>query len=170
MVLSQPFYGKELFLRILLVSPSGQTRFEYCPSIGLMNLFLIAVKLGCEVELLDMTWLSYRKSLSKLTEKQYDLVGISCSFTNTAPYCMKYARQIKNKYPNTMVISGGIHATFVPEDLLSNQYDYVLYGELFKRKGDQSKARETLGKSIEILKECGADGWVEKYEKELAKL
>lgn len=26
------------------------------------------------------------------------------------------------------------------------------------------------GKIIEILKECGADGWVEKYEKELAAL
>ena len=48
--------------------------------------------------------------------------------------------------------------------------DLSLYAELFKRKGDQSKARETLSKSIEILKECGADGWVEKYEKELAKL
>jgi tetratricopeptide (TPR) repeat protein len=48
--------------------------------------------------------------------------------------------------------------------------DHTLYAQLFKRKGDQSKARETLGKSIEIFKECGADGWVEKYEKELAKL
>jgi len=48
--------------------------------------------------------------------------------------------------------------------------DYVLYTEFYKRKGDQSKAREKLGKAIEILKECGADGWVEKYEKELASL
>jgi len=48
--------------------------------------------------------------------------------------------------------------------------DYALYAELFKRKGDQTKAREILGKAIEILKECGADGWVEKYEKELAAL
>ena len=45
--------------------------------------------------------------------------------------------------------------------------DYALYGEFFKRKGDRLKAREILGKAIEILKECGADGWVEKYEKEL---
>jgi len=45
--------------------------------------------------------------------------------------------------------------------------DYALYAELFKRKGDKSKARENLGKAIEILKECGADGWVEKYEREL---
>jgi len=46
--------------------------------------------------------------------------------------------------------------------------DYVLYAELFKQKGDHLKARENLGKAIEILKECGADGWVEKYGKELA--
>jgi len=46
--------------------------------------------------------------------------------------------------------------------------DYALYAQLFKRKGDLSKARENLGRAIEILKECGADGWVEKYEKELA--
>ena len=45
--------------------------------------------------------------------------------------------------------------------------DYALYAELFKRKGDQPKARENLNKAIEIFKECGADGWVEKYEKEL---
>jgi len=48
--------------------------------------------------------------------------------------------------------------------------DYALYADLFKRKGDRLKAQENLGKAIEIFKECGADGWVEKYEKELAAL
>ena len=46
--------------------------------------------------------------------------------------------------------------------------DYALYADLFKRKNDIPKARENLTKAIEIFKECGADGWVEKYEKELA--
>ena len=46
--------------------------------------------------------------------------------------------------------------------------DYALYAELFKRKGNRLKARENLGKAIEILKGCGADGWVEKYERELS--
>ncbi|MDH3574912.1 MAG: AAA family ATPase [Desulfobacteraceae bacterium] len=45
--------------------------------------------------------------------------------------------------------------------------NYALYSDLFKRKGDLSRARENLTKAIEIFKECGADGWVEKYEKEL---
>jgi len=44
--------------------------------------------------------------------------------------------------------------------------DYALYAEWFKRKGEQPKAREDLNKAIEVLKKCGADGWVEKYEKE----
>jgi tetratricopeptide (TPR) repeat protein len=48
--------------------------------------------------------------------------------------------------------------------------DFALYAEFFKRKGDRSKAQENLGKAIEIFKECGADGWVEKAEKELAAL
>jgi class 3 adenylate cyclase/tetratricopeptide (TPR) repeat protein len=48
--------------------------------------------------------------------------------------------------------------------------DYALYAEWFKRNGDRFKARENLGRAIEILNECGADGWVEKYEKEIAAL
>ena len=48
--------------------------------------------------------------------------------------------------------------------------DYALYAEWFKRKGDRLKAQEKLGTAIEILKECGADGWVSKYQKELALL
>jgi tetratricopeptide (TPR) repeat protein len=48
--------------------------------------------------------------------------------------------------------------------------DYVIYSELFKRKNDLPKAKENLTRTIEIFKECGADGWVEKYEKELASL
>ena len=48
--------------------------------------------------------------------------------------------------------------------------DYALYAELFKRKEDFPKAKENLTKAIGIFKECGADGWVDKYEKELTAL
>jgi hypothetical protein len=47
---------------------------------------------------------------------------------------------------------------------------YGIYAELYKRKGDISKARDNLSKAIDILKECGADGWVEKYKGEMATL
>ena len=48
--------------------------------------------------------------------------------------------------------------------------DYALYADFFKRKGDISQAKEKLNTAIEIFKKCGADGWVEKYEKELKAL
>jgi hypothetical protein len=48
--------------------------------------------------------------------------------------------------------------------------DYTLYADLFNKKGEIPKARENLNKAIEIFKECGSDGWVEKYEKELVEI
>jgi tetratricopeptide (TPR) repeat protein len=48
--------------------------------------------------------------------------------------------------------------------------DYALYAEFFRRQGDRPKAQENLGKAIDILRQCGADGWVQKYEKEMAAL
>ena len=48
--------------------------------------------------------------------------------------------------------------------------DYALYAKLFMRKGELLKAKEKLAKAIEIFRECGADGWVEKYKRELAEL
>jgi tetratricopeptide (TPR) repeat protein len=48
--------------------------------------------------------------------------------------------------------------------------DYALYTDLFKKKDDLPRAKAHLSKAIEIFKECGADGWVEKYGKELAAL
>jgi hypothetical protein len=67
-------------------------------------------------------------------------------------------------------IQKAIESDFKNRMMLHLGKDYALYADLFKRKGDRLKAQENLGKAIEILKKCGADGWVEKYEKELATL
>jgi class 3 adenylate cyclase/tetratricopeptide (TPR) repeat protein len=53
---------------------------------------------------------------------------------------------------------------------LSLATNYGLYAKFFKQQGDKSRAREELGKAIDLFKECGADGWVRKYEEEMAKL
>ncbi len=49
-------------------------------------------------------------------------------------------------------------------------HSLAAYARLMHRQGDRAKARENLGKAIEIMKQCGADGWVAKYEKELASI
>jgi tetratricopeptide (TPR) repeat protein len=48
--------------------------------------------------------------------------------------------------------------------------DYALFAELLKQRGDQPKAKKMLNMAINIFKECGADGWAEKYEKAMAEL
>ena len=48
--------------------------------------------------------------------------------------------------------------------------DYELYAEFFKRKGDPLKAKEYANKAIEIYKKCGADGWLNKIEKQFSSL
>jgi class 3 adenylate cyclase/tetratricopeptide (TPR) repeat protein len=48
--------------------------------------------------------------------------------------------------------------------------DYTLYGEFFKKRGNPSRARECLEKSLEIFEECGADGWFRKAERALSKI
>ena len=48
--------------------------------------------------------------------------------------------------------------------------DCALYAEWYERQGEPAKARENLNRAIGIFKECGADGWVEKYEKTLSRL
>lgn len=116
-------------MKVLLVDPTVDTCYERVPNMGLMNLYLIGKDLKCDMELINLTEVHYRKGLKRILSEQYDVIGISCNFTNAAPYCMQYAKDIKEKYPNTIVISGGNHATLVPEDLLFNEYDYVIYGE-----------------------------------------
>ena len=48
--------------------------------------------------------------------------------------------------------------------------DYSVKAEIQSRKGERPGAVESLKEATEIFKECGADGWVTKYEKELATL
>jgi tetratricopeptide (TPR) repeat protein len=47
---------------------------------------------------------------------------------------------------------------------------YQIYSEYFKRQNNLTKAQEQMNEAIKIMRECGADGWVEKYEKKLAEL
>ncbi len=45
-----------------------------------------------------------------------------------------------------------------------------LYSQLNQKQNNIPKAREQMTKAIEIMKECNATGWVERYEKELAEI
>ncbi len=48
--------------------------------------------------------------------------------------------------------------------------DYTLYADWFKKKGDIQGAKEQLTKAIDFFRECDADGWVTRTEKDLASI
>jgi tetratricopeptide (TPR) repeat protein len=48
--------------------------------------------------------------------------------------------------------------------------DHEVHGDWLARMGDASRAREYLGKAVELFGECGADGWVKRAEDRLAQL
>jgi tetratricopeptide (TPR) repeat protein len=48
--------------------------------------------------------------------------------------------------------------------------DHMVYAELFQRKHEPEKAKESLFKAIENFKECGADGWAKRTAEKLAQL
>ena len=58
-----------------------------------------------------------------------DMVGISC-MSATFNRALSIAREIKNFNQDTLVVFGGIHATALPKETISNkEVDYVVIGE-----------------------------------------
>ncbi len=48
--------------------------------------------------------------------------------------------------------------------------DYAFYAELQKHKGERKSAKRNLSRAIEVFTECGAEGWRNKAETEMAAL
>ena len=46
--------------------------------------------------------------------------------------------------------------------------DHALYADWFKKKGDIQGVKEQLTNAIDLFRECGADGWVTRTERELS--
>ena len=67
-------------------------------------------------------------------------------------------------------INEAITADYENGTLFELGRDYLVYSAILRRKGEESQARESLHRAMEIFKGCGADGWEEKAEKELASL
>ena len=115
-------------MRILLVQPNIDTCYEYASSLGLRNLFQLC-RNSYDVEFYYASTDQYKYAIKNIIQKEYDIIGISGQFTNAIPYCISYAEKIKKHYPSTIIIGGGNHATMAPEDLLNNNFDYIVLGE-----------------------------------------
>ena len=66
-----------------------------------------------------------------LDKEQPTLVGLTCLFSGDFPYVVDLAQMIKKHSPNVKIMTGGIHATTYPNEILSNlpEFDYIAIGE-----------------------------------------
>lgn len=121
--------------KVALVNPPAlQGVFHHHPYLpmGLAYLAAVIEEKGNQVEILDCIaeGIDQEHLKQKLSEFNPDLVGIS-SMTPMALSTMMAAKGAKEVCPNTTVVLGGPHATFMDKDILTNEpaVDVIVRGE-----------------------------------------
>lgn len=120
--------------KVLLINPSypypnkQYRKIRIIPPLGLAYLGAVLRDAGYSVSILDMLVEDIRPSdlLKNININDYSIIGVSCSFTNTADVCMEIAKTIKEN-SNIPILFGGNHATFCYKEILDSGYvDFVL--------------------------------------------
>ncbi len=118
-------------MKILFIYPNlyAQIGFNY----GIAYLSALLKREGHQTFLLNLNEkLGYPLDLDRIkrevTGLEPDLIGFSV-VTNQYPYALEIVKSVRSYWKAPMVC-GGIHATMVPEELLSSQlFDFVCVGE-----------------------------------------
>lgn len=86
---------------------------------------------GSEVKIIDMEGdgLTIDEAIEKALEFKPDLVGITLHATAAHNNSGLIARKIKEKRPETVLVAGGHHATFLPNEILRSGFDVSVLGE-----------------------------------------
>jgi len=125
--------------RILLIKPNCRiskidihyTRLDVPP----LNLTYIAsylIDLEITMKIIDAKAknLNYRQIKKEIQKFNPDLVGISVFITAAIKHCYDIARIVKEVNPKCLVVFGGRHPTFEPEETLKvDEVDLVVRGE-----------------------------------------
>lgn len=93
----------------------------YFPRVGIPTMGAILKKLGYNCDL----WFQSMSDFKEEKLQQYDIVGLG-SLSNTIPEAYRLADSLKQK--GIIVILGGPHVTFMPEEALEH-CNYVVIGE-----------------------------------------
>ena len=126
-------------LKAVLLRPSNRTGSAYMTKWGFLpaplGLLALAGELlripGCSVEIIDMEGdnLTLDQAVDAILKIKPSLVGITLHATaahNNAGYI---ARKIKEAMPETILVAGGHHATFLPNEILREGFDISVLGE-----------------------------------------
>ena len=130
-------------MKVLLIHPfrndiGAMNADEFMPSLAVLCLAAALRKAGHTPIILDLAVKSVlaksdpgQYCLDKIVEvvkkEQPPLIGISFLFSGTFPLARQYAQLIKEIAPNSKIITGGIHATSYPREILStcHEFDYI---------------------------------------------
>ena len=133
-------------MKTLLIRPSNPggsaylTKWGFLPApLGLLQLAGSLLTLGdSEVRVLDME-ADRQKTIDNVVRETMsydpDIVGLTIHATAAHATATGIAKKVKEEKPDTLLVAGGHHATFVPYELLRNGFDVVALGE-----GDQTVA------------------------------
>ena len=135
-------------MKVLLLAPYrphinfGSKRQDILPSEALLILYAVLREAGHQPIMRNFTTnvveakpdpvqFSYDSVLKIIKEERPALVGITCLFGGDFPYASALAKFIKKNAPEIKIITGGIHATTFPSEILSNvpEFDYIVLGE-----------------------------------------
>lgn len=118
-------------MRVLLIDPLLESSYA-CPSLGLLYIAAVLEKADVDVEIAEFRFMSDPwNDLKKLSSKKdYNIVGITVS-TYTVPLALKAAKLMKYNNPNTYVVLGGVHPTFMYNQILAEcpEVDVIVIGE-----------------------------------------
>lgn len=112
-------------MRLLLVHPRFPYRGRDAFPLGLGYLGAVARE-KATVEAVDENYTPL--DFDRLAADPPDIVGIS-STTPSFPRAMEIAAEIKRRAGETLVLMGGTHVTFCPEEALRSGVDIVVRGE-----------------------------------------
>ncbi len=123
--------------KILLIAPSTNKiwRKELKNKMGTAPLGIATISSvlkfhGYEVKMIDMLVDVNSAQDMKSVIEQYkpDVIGISASYTESINTTYKITKFLK-KISDAVLIAGGVHVTFRPEEAINNGFDYVIRNE-----------------------------------------
>jgi anaerobic magnesium-protoporphyrin IX monomethyl ester cyclase len=126
-------------MRTVLIRPSNPsgsaylTKWGFLPApLGLLQLAGELLRLdNSSVRIIDMEAenMTVEKVLDEIYAFRPDMIGITIHATAAHSTSCEIARRTKERFPDTVMVAGGHHATFLPNDLLRGGFDVVVLGE-----------------------------------------
>jgi len=115
---------------ILLINPKFENANSFWIPLGLAYIASYLEKNSFDVKIIDANVLQIDdEEVADLIEKKPVVVGIS-AMTSVIYSTWKIAKNIKQKFPNSLIVLGGPHPSVLPEESLKNEFiDIVAIGE-----------------------------------------